>query len=61
MIDVTSRAHVYGRPPAAWAFEAIAAKVGAMDDVWLATRGEIAAHVRQALRPIDLSDDWVRR
>jgi peptidoglycan/xylan/chitin deacetylase (PgdA/CDA1 family) len=55
MIDVTSHAHVYGRPAGAWAFEAIAAKVGAMDDVWLATRGEIAAHVRQAVRPVDLS------
>jgi peptidoglycan/xylan/chitin deacetylase (PgdA/CDA1 family) len=49
MIDVTVHAHVYGRPTGAWAFEAIAAKVGAMDNVWLATRGEIAAHVRQAL------------
>ena len=57
----TSHAHVYGRPAGAWAFEAIAAKVGAMDNVWLATRGEIAAHVRQALRPIDLSDDRVGR
>jgi hypothetical protein len=27
----------------------IAAKVSAMESVWLATRGEIAAHVRQAL------------
>ena len=49
MIDVTVHAHVYGRPTGAWAFEAIAAKVGAMESVWLATRGEIAAHVRQAL------------
>jgi peptidoglycan/xylan/chitin deacetylase (PgdA/CDA1 family) len=49
MIDVTAHAHVYGRPAGAWAFEAIAAKVGARDDVWLATRGEIAAHVRRAL------------
>jgi hypothetical protein len=49
MIDVTVHAHVYGRPTGAWAFEAIAAKVGAMDRVWLATRGEIAAHVRRAL------------
>ena len=48
-IDVTAHAHVYGRPAGAWAFETIAAKVGARDDVWLATRGEIAAHVRQVL------------
>ncbi len=49
MIDVTVHAHVYGRPAGAWAFEAIAAKVDDNDNVWLATRGEIAAHVRQAL------------
>jgi len=49
MIDVTAHAHVYGRPAGAWAFAAIAAKVGARDDIWLATRGEIAAHVRDAL------------
>ena len=50
MLDVTAHAHVYGRPTGAWAFEAIAAKAGGCDDVWLATRGEIAAHVRQVLR-----------
>jgi hypothetical protein len=50
MLDVTAHAHVYGRPAGAWAFEAIAAKLGGCDDVWLATRGEIASHVRQALR-----------
>ena len=49
MIDVTAHAHVYGRPAGAWAFAAIAAKVGARDDIWLATRGEMAAHVREAL------------
>jgi peptidoglycan/xylan/chitin deacetylase (PgdA/CDA1 family) len=49
MIDVTAHAHVNGRPAGAWAFAAIAAKVGSRDDVWLATKGEIAAHVRQAI------------
>jgi Polysaccharide deacetylase len=49
ILDVTAHAHVYGRPAGAWAFEAIAAKVGDYDDVWLATRAEIADHVRQAL------------
>jgi peptidoglycan/xylan/chitin deacetylase (PgdA/CDA1 family) len=49
MLDVTAHAHVYGRPAGAWAFETIAAKVGRRDDVWLATRGEMAAHVSQAL------------
>jgi peptidoglycan/xylan/chitin deacetylase (PgdA/CDA1 family) len=50
ILDVTAHAHVYGRPTGAWAFEAIAAKVGSCDDVWLATRGEIATHVLQELR-----------
>jgi len=44
MIDVTAHAHVYGRPSGAWAYEAIARKVMWRDDVWLATRGDIAAH-----------------
>jgi peptidoglycan/xylan/chitin deacetylase (PgdA/CDA1 family) len=47
MIDVTAHAHVYGRPAGAWAYAAIAAKVAARDDIWLATRGEMAAHVRE--------------
>ena len=50
ILDVTAHAHVYGRPAGAWAIEAVVAKVGSYDDVWLATRGEIAAHVRQVLR-----------
>jgi peptidoglycan/xylan/chitin deacetylase (PgdA/CDA1 family) len=45
MIDVTAHAHCYGRPAGAWAYEAIAARVRARDDVWLATRAEIAEHV----------------
>jgi peptidoglycan/xylan/chitin deacetylase (PgdA/CDA1 family) len=45
MIDVTAHAHVYGRPSGAWAYEAIARKVMWRDDIWIATRGEIAAHV----------------
>jgi aromatic ring-cleaving dioxygenase len=53
MIDVTAHAHVYGRPAGAWAFEAIAAKVGGRDDVWLTTRGEIATHVCHALGLIE--------
>jgi peptidoglycan/xylan/chitin deacetylase (PgdA/CDA1 family) len=44
MIDVTAHAHVYGRPSGAWAYEAVARKVMWRDDVWLATRSEIAAH-----------------
>ena len=46
MIDVTAHAHVYGRAANAWAYEALAHRTRARDDVWLATRAEIAAHVR---------------
>jgi peptidoglycan/xylan/chitin deacetylase (PgdA/CDA1 family) len=46
LIDVTAHAHVYGRPSGAWAFETIAAKMRERDDVWVATRAEIATHVR---------------
>jgi peptidoglycan/xylan/chitin deacetylase (PgdA/CDA1 family) len=45
LIDVTAHAHVYGRPPGAWAFEEILRKVSARDDVWVATRAEVARHV----------------
>lgn len=45
IIDVTAHAHVYGRPAGAWAFEAIAQQVRPRDDIWIATRGEIARHV----------------
>jgi peptidoglycan/xylan/chitin deacetylase (PgdA/CDA1 family) len=45
IIDVTAHAHVYGRPAGAAAFEAIARKACTRDDVWIATRAEIARHV----------------
>jgi peptidoglycan/xylan/chitin deacetylase (PgdA/CDA1 family) len=43
ILDATCHAHVYGRPTGAWAFEEVASKVKARDDVFLTTRGEIAA------------------
>ena len=49
MIDVTAHAHVYGRAGGAWAYEAIARKVHGRDDIFVATRDEIADHVRQIL------------
>ncbi len=49
MIDVTAHTHCYGRPSGAWAYEAIARKVMWRDDVWIATRGEIAAHVLKSI------------
>ena len=45
MIDVTAHAHVYGRPNGAWAYEEIANKTKKMQDVWIATREQIATHV----------------
>jgi len=45
IIDVTAHAHVYGRPAGAWAFETIAAAAKARDDIWVATRGDVARHV----------------
>lgn len=50
MIDVTAHAHCYGRPAGAWAYEAIAAKVAQRDDIWLATRAEMADHVLATTR-----------
>ena len=49
ILDATCHAHVYGRPTGAWAFEEIARKVKASDDVFLTTRDEIAALVGKAL------------
>jgi peptidoglycan/xylan/chitin deacetylase (PgdA/CDA1 family) len=49
VIDVTAHAHVYGHPAGAWAFEHLLAQVRERDDLWVATRGEIAQHVRSAL------------
>lgn len=46
IIDITAHCHCYGRPAGAWAYEAIAKSVQGRDDVWLTTRDEIAAHVR---------------
>lgn len=45
LIDVTAHAHCYGRPHGAGAYQAIATQVGARDDVWVATRAEIAQYV----------------
>ena len=49
LIDVTAHCHVYGRPSGAGAYEAIAAKARARDDIWIATRAEIAQHVSDAV------------
>ena len=49
VIDVTAHAHVYGRPAGSWAFEEIAQRVRARDDVWIGTRQQMADHVRSCI------------
>jgi peptidoglycan/xylan/chitin deacetylase (PgdA/CDA1 family) len=44
-IDVTVHAHIFGRPRGAYFYEKIVEKATACDDVWIATRAEIADHV----------------
>ena len=44
MLDVTAHTHVYGRPAGAWAFDAMMKIALARDDVWIATRREIAEY-----------------
>jgi peptidoglycan/xylan/chitin deacetylase (PgdA/CDA1 family) len=48
-IDVTAHTHVFGRMSGAWIYEACAEIARKTPDVWIGTRGEIAAHVRKAL------------
>lgn len=45
MIDVTVHAHIFGRPRGAWFYDKIVERAVACDDVWIATRGEIADHL----------------
>ncbi len=42
LIDVTVHAHIFGRPRGAHYFEKIVARAAAAQDVWIATRAEIA-------------------
>ena len=45
LIDVTSHAHIFGRPRGAYCYEQIIAQAVAAPDVWVATRAEIADHL----------------
>ncbi|NVO15318.1 MAG: polysaccharide deacetylase family protein [Rhodoplanes sp.] len=45
VIDVTAHCHVFGRPNGAWAYEAIVKTVMGRDDVYVATRAEMADYV----------------
>jgi peptidoglycan/xylan/chitin deacetylase (PgdA/CDA1 family) len=44
-IDVTVHAHIFGRPRGAYYYEKIVERAAACDDVWIATRAEIADHM----------------
>ncbi|MBO0875565.1 MAG: polysaccharide deacetylase family protein [Pseudonocardia sp.] len=50
IIDVTTHAHIFGRPRGAYFHEQIAAAASAADDVWVATRREIAEHALTTAR-----------
>jgi len=49
IIDVLVHTHCYGRPACAWAYAEIAQQCAARDDIWVTTRGQIAAHLRTQL------------
>jgi peptidoglycan/xylan/chitin deacetylase (PgdA/CDA1 family) len=44
-IDVTVHAHIFGRPRGAWFYEKIVERAVSCDDVWVATRREVADHM----------------
>jgi len=44
-IDVTVHAHIFGRPRGAYYYEKIIERAASCDDVWIATRAEIADHM----------------
>jgi peptidoglycan/xylan/chitin deacetylase (PgdA/CDA1 family) len=44
-IDVTVHAHIFGRPRGAYYYEKIIELAASCDDVWIATRAEIADHI----------------
>ena len=45
MIDVTSHAHIFGRPRGAYYYEKIIERAVSAPDVWIGTRAEIADHM----------------
>lgn len=46
ILDVLVHTHCYGRPAGAWAYEEIARKCAAREDIWLTTRGQIHEYFR---------------
>jgi hypothetical protein len=50
IIDVTAHTHCYGHANGAHAYETVAKLAKARDDIWIARRDEVAAHVRQQMK-----------
>lgn len=48
--DPTIHAHVFGRPAGIWAFERVLQIARRSRDVWIGTRAQVAAHVREVLK-----------
>jgi peptidoglycan/xylan/chitin deacetylase (PgdA/CDA1 family) len=44
-IDVTVHAHIFGRPRGAYYYQKIIERAASCDDVWIATRSEVADHI----------------
>ena len=49
IIDVLVHTHCYGRPAGAWAYGEVARKCAERDDIWMATRGQIADYFRSQI------------
>lgn len=47
IVDVTTHAHIFGRPRGAYFYDKIVEIAASSSDVWIATRGEIAEHFRR--------------
>ena len=45
VIDVTSHAHIFGRPRGAYYYERIIERAASSADIWVGTRAEVADHV----------------
>ena len=45
IIDVTSHAHIFGRPRGSYYYEKIIERAASSADIWVGTRAEIADHI----------------
>lgn len=49
ILNIFAHGHCYGRTAAAWAFDEMAQRCAARDDLWITTRSAIASHFRAEL------------